>query len=87
MTQQRSQAMPVPTGTSVLPSISAKHASEESQEEYSDNDGFIYHRENVSRQGHRDRGAYFTDDRMGKGSDQQPSMFRAAAQTDARDFF
>jgi hypothetical protein len=77
--------MPVPTR--VLPSISAKHASEESQEEYSDNDGLIYHRENVSRHGHRDRDAYFPDDMMGEEGDQQPCMFRAAAQTDARNFF
>ena len=51
------------------------------------NDRFIYHRENVSRHGHRDRDAYFPNDRMGEESDQQPSMFRATAQTDARDFF
>ena len=78
---------PPSTGTSVFPSISEEHASEESQEEYSDNDGFLYHRENDSRHGHQDRDAYFPDDRMGEEGDHQPSMFRAAAQTDARDFF
>ena len=88
MTQQRSRANarlhPSSTGTSVVPSISEEHASEESQEEYSDNNGFIYHRENVSRHGHWDRDA---NDRMGEEGDQQPSMIRAAAQTDARDLF
>jgi hypothetical protein len=75
------------TGTSVIPSISEEHTSDESQEEYSDSDGFIYHRENASRHRHRDRDAYFSENRMGEEVYHQPSMFRAAAQTDARDFF
>ena len=48
---------PPSTGTSVVPSISEEHASDKSQEEYSDNDGFIYHRENASRHWHRNRDA------------------------------
>ena len=75
------------TGRSLAPSVSEEHASEESQEEYSDSDGFIYHRENARRHGHRDRDANSPDDRMGEEDNNQPSMFRAAVQTDARNFF
>jgi hypothetical protein len=78
---------PPSTGTSVAPSISEEHTSEESQEEYSDSDGFVYHRENASRHGHRGRDAYFPDDVMRDKDNNQPSMFRAAAPSDARDFF
>ena len=68
----------------MAPSISEEYASEESQEEYSDSDGFVYHRENASRHGHWDRDAYFPDDVMGDENNNQPSMFRAAAPTSSK---
>ena len=47
-------------GSKAASSVSKKHSSEDSQEEYSQ-DGYLYHRGNANRHGHRDREEYFPD--------------------------
>jgi hypothetical protein len=80
---------PPSTGTSVAPASARNTPAKIARKNTPTTTGSsIYHRENASRHGHRDRDMHFHDDRMGEEDDHhQPSMFRAAAQTDARDFF
>jgi len=78
-------------GSRAASSVSKEHSSEDSQEEYSQ-DGFLYHRDNTSRHGHRDHEEYFpehpdhAEERLAQ-LDKAPPLFSEAAQTDAYDFF
>ena len=75
---------PSPDG-SEMPSISEEHDSEESQEDFSGGDGYVYQRENTSRHGHRERDEYFSE--ANNIMDEEPSIFQTATQTNARNFF
>ncbi len=92
------QSRPPSQGASPTYSISEEHSSEDSEEEYSQQDGYVYRRENTHRHGHRDREDYFSmshtssnmDDRAQpprSGYAEPRSIFQAAAQTDAYAFF
>ena len=78
-------------GSKAASSVSKKHSSEDSQEEYSQ-DGYLYHRGNANRHGHRDREEYFPEhpdyaEERPAQLDDAPPLFSEAAQTDAYDFF
>ena len=47
-------------GSKAASSVSKEHSSEDIQEEYS-RYGFLYHRDNANRHGHRDREEYFPE--------------------------
>ena len=79
------------TGSKAASSVSKEHSSEDSQEEYSQ-DGYLYHRGNANRHGHRDREEYFSDnpdyaEEVPAQLDDAPPLFSEAVQTDAYDFF
>jgi len=80
-------------GSKAASSVSKAHSSEDSQEEYSQ-DGYLYHRGNANRHGHRDREEYFHEhpdgtryEEIPEQLDNAPPLFGEAAQTDAYDFF
>ena len=76
-------------GSKAPSSVSKEHSSENSQEEYSQ-DGYVYHRGNTKRHGHRDREEYFPEHPDGtryeetqEQLDDAPPLFGEAAQTNS----
>ena len=78
-------------GSNAASTFSEEHGSEDSQEEYSQ-DGYVYHRDNANRHGHRDRDReeYFPEhsdgtryDEIPAQLDDAPPLFGEAAQPDA----